>query len=214
MVAKRYASHSAIADHHPAAIPRPRAVLVLCQCVCGDSSGSNSDSQFVVATSTYLSEPGREPPPSASEHAAHSRYSRCAVAITATQLYEHHFHSVYPRRATAKTHSEQDPSRRQEVRSGGPGVSPDISLCGSRSSSILLDDSCPRVFVIIVTFPSSARSLIRHRGRVLVDDVIVTGMERRDGGEGGVTERGWWRISLPLCEDSGLSCQVQLRWSR
>jgi len=59
MVAKRYASHSAIADHHPAAILRPRAVLVLCQCVCGDGSGSNSDSQFVVATSTYLSDPGR-----------------------------------------------------------------------------------------------------------------------------------------------------------
>lgn len=107
MVAKQDASHSAIADHHPSAIPRPRAVLVLCQCVCGDGSGSgsNSDSQFVVATSTYLSEPGREPPPSASEHAAHSR---CAVAITATQLFEHHSRSVYPRRTTAKTRSEQE----------------------------------------------------------------------------------------------------------
>ncbi|KYN31862.1 hypothetical protein ALC56_14001 [Trachymyrmex septentrionalis] len=136
MVAKRYASHSAIvADHRTAAIPCPRAVLVLCQCVCGDGSGSgsNSDSQFVVATSTYLRD---------HRDVTVLVYNRDSLGVTA------------------------------------------------------------------------ARSLIHHGGRVLVGDVIVTGMERRDGGEGGATERGWWRVSLPLCEDSGLSCQVQLRWSR
>ncbi|KYQ48991.1 hypothetical protein ALC60_12047, partial [Trachymyrmex zeteki] len=105
-------------------------------------------------------------------------------------------------------------SRRQEVRGGGPGVSPDSSACTSFAA---LCDDCD-LPVLIYNRDSlgvtTARSLIRHRGRVLVGDVIVTGMERSGGGEGGATERGWWRVSLPLCEDSGLSCQVQLRWSR
>lgn len=39
---------------------------------------------------------------------------------------------------------------------------------------------------------TAARSLIPRRGRVLVGDVIVTGMGGRGGGgEGGATERGW-----------------------
>lgn len=69
---------------------------------------------------------------------------------------------------------------------------------------------------------AAARSLIRHRGRVLVGDAFVTGMgmgtgtgRGRAGGEGGATERGWWKSILAFVrEDSGLSCQVQLRWPR
>ncbi|KYN20452.1 hypothetical protein ALC57_07357 [Trachymyrmex cornetzi] len=125
MVAERYASHSAIADHRPGG-----AGAVPVRVHCAATAVRGSDSRFVVATSAYLRELGRE------------RANRNSLGVT------------------------------------------------------------------------TARSLIRHRGRVLVGDVIVTGMERRDGGEGGATERGWWRVSLPLCEDSGLSCQVQLRWSR
>lgn len=133
-------------------------------------------------------------------------------------MCEQRSRSVHPRRATRSEQgkfAQPRESRREEVRGGGPGVSPDIvararaQLEGQRVASRALS-GLPSS--LVATFPSSftigflprldvtaARSLIRYHGRVLVGDVIVTGKGRGGGGEGGATERGWWMEYPCLC---------------